>query len=720
MLTSGWKDILRPIRDGYRHLFPSPGTGPTPEERRKQRKLDKLKGFTYFDTFEQLDDWTIEESDPLQRANTPLLPRATLGKRLRKSTNVLLIHDYSGNYQYYESSQGAGVHLEKYSCEYLQFVEIFVYFSHKLVCVPPPSWTNTLHRNGVLALGTLLVEPQTPHTERLLEHDSDDGQDKPQGFPIAKKLALIADHHGFDGWLVNIEKPFPKDVWNSNLLTAFLRELREELGPNRKLIWYDALTLSNKISYQNALNKKNLAYAQTCGSLLTNYCWNEGDAKTSKILGQEVNLSSQDIYFGVDVWAQNKTTLTHPRTTYPAKGGGGTNTGLAVTKLAETGLGVGIFAPAWSFEHFPVFGRSAERAMWDGSNIGDLECPCGEPGHGCGQRHPQNRQFPITRFAREYPAGSERFFYTDFQRAFASHSHELDCIYDDKRTHSQLGAQSILPHMAQTTVTDAPESGINILEMSLEGQPRRPRLGINLHSISKGHNPTDTYERKLPIFKVNMPADGSLGLKINYSHLSPSPKSQTGFYLRFSDDSTAVFYVKEASSIRTLQEPVISQSRAGTGDLVTLQEVGVYLKAPLLGFELAYENYPIRLIDIKSISITPIHTIAPSCHINNIRLERRGTNQSSQWRLCWDFSDEGKEQAVMLGVPYSDLTGPFSHFLVSIDGLSVGRAYALEYILCQALVDKFNAKGADRVTVIVTGVGFGGEYLVNETVWLRI
>ena len=50
----GWKDVLRPIRDGYRHLFPAPDTGPTPEERRKQRALDRLKGFTYFDTFEQL------------------------------------------------------------------------------------------------------------------------------------------------------------------------------------------------------------------------------------------------------------------------------------------------------------------------------------------------------------------------------------------------------------------------------------------------------------------------------------------------------------------------------------------------------------------------------------------------------------------------------------------------------------------------------------------
>ena len=45
---------------------------------------------------------------------------------------------------------------------------------------------------------------------------------------------------------------------------------------------------------------------------------------------------------GIDVWAQSKSSQTHPRITYPKKGGGGTNTGLAVRKLAELGLSAGV------------------------------------------------------------------------------------------------------------------------------------------------------------------------------------------------------------------------------------------------------------------------------------------------------------------------------------------------------------------------------------------
>lgn len=260
MGTLSWKDVLRPIRDGYRHLFPSPDSGPTPEERRRRRASDQLlKGFTYFDTVDQLHSWTSAGSDVLQRANTPLLrrsPVAEIGDV--KKANVLLCHDYSGNYQDYEASHSVGVDEEYYSCEYLQFVDVFVYFSHKLACVPPPSWTNTLHRNGVKVLGTFLVEPQTKDTERLLEHDA-----LSYTFPAAQKLADIAQHYGFDGWLVNLEKPFPAQSWDYLVLQAFLQQLKTQLGEDRQLLWSVLLDFCYDLHY--VLRNENLRARQRSG-----------------------------------------------------------------------------------------------------------------------------------------------------------------------------------------------------------------------------------------------------------------------------------------------------------------------------------------------------------------------------------------------------------------------------------------------------------------------
>lgn len=144
----------------------------------------------------------------------------------------MLIHDYSGGYNAYESCQGAVVDKEWYSCEYWQYVETFVYFSHRLVTVPPPAWINTGHRNGVNVLGTFLVEPGSAEVAQVLE------QDEAGSFSVARQLSRLAQYYGFDGWLVNIEVNFPALAWSAAKLEGFPKPLRAELGPSGRLVWW--------------------------------------------------------------------------------------------------------------------------------------------------------------------------------------------------------------------------------------------------------------------------------------------------------------------------------------------------------------------------------------------------------------------------------------------------------------------------------------------------
>ncbi|PZD02357.1 glycosyl hydrolase family 85 protein [Pyrenophora tritici-repentis] len=533
----GWKDILRPIRDGYRHLFPTPDTGPTPEERRKQRELDRLKGFAYFDTFDQVENWTEADCDPLQRANTPLLQRKDRDPNYYVGTaRTLLIHDYSGNYHDYESVHAVGVEKEFYSCEYLQFVDTFIYFSHKLACVPPPTWTNTLHRNGVEALGTMLIEPQTEGSERLLEHTVDEGT---LSFPVANKLAYMATHFGFDGWLINIEKPFSSGTWKAEILEAFLQQLKAELGESKKLIWYDALTTSNKIAYQNTLNSSNFQFAAACGNILTNYCWKEADAEKSLQLALGKELLSQSIFFGIDVWAQNKSSFTHPRVTYPEYGGGGTNTGVAVDELSRLGLSAGIFAPAWSYEHFPDNERAVERAVWEGTPITkDVECTCGD----CELRHRPNKDFAIIRTATEWPAGSEYFFYTDFNRAFGIHGDEEKDIFDAHSRHAQLGSQSILPR----PITRHFDNEAIGLSYRLSSNAITACLAIEAtqkHLADDGNG-----ELSLPLYTLDMPTDAFLQVETYTRSLLPEMSSvHVSLYLKTSKTVCLLPVAKAAS-----------------------------------------------------------------------------------------------------------------------------------------------------------------------------
>ena len=209
-----------------------------------------------------------------------------------------------------------------YFCNYLQYTEIFVYFSHKLVSCPPPTWTNTLHRNGVKVLGTFIVEPGTSDLERLFELD--DGE-----YVVAVQLAKMANKFGFDGWLLNIENDIPRFVQNPvQKMLNFVRALQRLLGPEKPLIWYDALTDENEVDYQNGLSLHNAEFALAAGALFTNYKWNDVKLDNTKITAEWHRVAPEKIYFGIDMWAQNTNMPGPKRVTYPKDGGGGTLTGL--------------------------------------------------------------------------------------------------------------------------------------------------------------------------------------------------------------------------------------------------------------------------------------------------------------------------------------------------------------------------------------------------------
>lgn len=72
------------------------------------RHLDRLRGFAYLESFEELRAWTEHDVDPLARSNIPLLERQELpNPSTDEKAKAMLIHDYKGGYNRYEACQGA-------------------------------------------------------------------------------------------------------------------------------------------------------------------------------------------------------------------------------------------------------------------------------------------------------------------------------------------------------------------------------------------------------------------------------------------------------------------------------------------------------------------------------------------------------------------------------------------------------------------------------------
>jgi hypothetical protein len=469
---------------------------------------------------------------------------------------------------------------------------------------------------------------------------------------------------------------------------------------------YDALTTDNKVVYQNALNSKNISFAKACGGVLINYCWKEADAINSYGFAEEYDLLPRQVFFGVDVWAQNKSSFTHPRVTYPEYGGGGTNTGIAVDKLAELGLSVGIFAPAWSFEHFPGRGRVVEPAIWDGRPLPEnITCSCGST-H---TYHPSDRGCSVTRSAQQYSVGSENFFYTDFCRGFGRHSEkETNRIYSGKAMHSQLASQSVLPHMPRA---GALQGSANTLCQRLEDVVGKTFLVIESHSVLPvGNVESHMYDQWLPVFKMGMPMALSLELSILYRSFPLPPLATTSLYLKCTTQ-TRLFMLEASNDLQLRKIPISLEDEVGEN--VWLDEIGVHVRA------LQFKEQRTRILEIHEIRVVPREADRVSCQfsLDGLRLEKRGEGETEHRRLCWSYHARGDVELGTFGMPCSDITGPFSYFAVTVDGLDVGRAYALECLIPELLIKEL--KGTE-VVVAVEGIGFDGRKLGHAKVRLHI
>ena len=218
-------------------------------------------------------------------------------------------------------------------------VDAFVYFSHELVTLPPPGWTDAAHDAGVLCLGTLIFE----HAGGLREAERAFGS-AAAAEATAVKLAELSSWFGFDGWLFNVEVSFRREeeqqegkeegegeggvdkeertralIENCLLCLRRTRELCRSLSPasssssppsSRSLVlWYDAVTCDDgSLRWQDGLTLRNLRYFSAADGIFTNYCWKGLEAlRASARLAEEgegMNRHAAEVWAGCDAFGR--------------------------------------------------------------------------------------------------------------------------------------------------------------------------------------------------------------------------------------------------------------------------------------------------------------------------------------------------------------------------------------------------------------------------------
>ncbi|ODV83877.1 glycoside hydrolase family 85 protein [[Candida] arabinofermentans NRRL YB-2248] len=271
---------------------------------------------------------------------TPTLPNETKDVR----TKLMICHDFKGGYQDNEDDNPTGYFPHptgsRYFLQYPQFIDKFVYFSHHRVSIPPASWINSCHKNGIKCFGTIIFEGQGfndfEELDKLVEKDNM-GQ-----FKLVRMFCYLVDYFGFDGYLLNVETKF-SNLKKANDMISFVDSLKSSLHAldnKNELVWYDSyIHPTNRVHYINGVTDLNFNFYRCSDSLFTNYWWTvknlQENIKNVGLLGVQNN-----IYVGYDVWGRG--TLV---------GKGGFDSSLACQMIKKYKSNVALFATAWTYEY---------------------------------------------------------------------------------------------------------------------------------------------------------------------------------------------------------------------------------------------------------------------------------------------------------------------------------------------------------------------------------
>lgn len=302
--------------------------------------------------FKQYEINGIESLDGLYNFDTEsyesyVYKARNISPRMLKSGrkhDFLVCHDFKNNYRndrfIFKDSSSKLEFFIPHSVLNSGLITEFCYFSHKFITIPPTTWINQMHRYGIKVYGTIITEWKEgkQRMEKFIETDA--AIEK-----TVEKLEEIRQHFNFDGWLVNIENEVePNDVPK---LENFVKQLKDKNSQNEgKVIWYDSVINTGKLSWQNSLCEKNKCFYDISDGIFLNYWWN------TELLEKSFSCCDykpENVYCGIDCFAprseENKL-KNWPR-------GGFSCDFMKKTMDSVSGnFSTAVFAPGWLFEVF--------------------------------------------------------------------------------------------------------------------------------------------------------------------------------------------------------------------------------------------------------------------------------------------------------------------------------------------------------------------------------
>jgi len=254
-------------------------------------------------------------------------------------------------------SQGA-LDPNYYAFPYWQYIDTLVFWggsaSEGLILAPNPTVIDAAHRNGVKVYGTVFFPPTAYGGQ--IQWVRDFVQKSGGAYPVADKLVQVAQHYGFEGWFINQETAGGDAALATEVRNA-MRYARSK-GPV-EFMWYDAMTESGSVSWQDALNGNNDAFLQEGGarvsdSMFLDFGWSS--LTSSRTHARGLGRSEFELYSGIDTEANGYNS--------------GVNWGAVFPAGQPHVTSLGIYRPEWTWKSSTSRGdfHARDSRYWVGAN----------------------------------------------------------------------------------------------------------------------------------------------------------------------------------------------------------------------------------------------------------------------------------------------------------------------------------------------------------------
>ena len=304
----------------------------------------------------------------------------------------------------FNPSQGSATD-DYYALNYWQYIDELVFWGGSagegLILAPNATVIDAAHTNGVPVLGNVYLPPtafggQISWVHDFVQRDGDT-------FPVADKMIEAAEYYGFDGWFINQET-----AGGDAALANDMRDMLEYFHAHSNLLitWYDAMTATGAINWQNALTPQNQMFFQDGDTLVSdamflNFGWNATLLQNSATLATSLGRSPYELYAGIDVEANGYNSAVNWNAVFP--------------EGQPHVTSIGFYRPEWTHNSASSLGDfyTRDNKFWVGQNGDPSDTTTSSNWKGVANYVPANSPISTLPFATNFNTGQGTHFAID-------------------------------------------------------------------------------------------------------------------------------------------------------------------------------------------------------------------------------------------------------------------------------------------------------------------